>query len=193
MYPWWWMDHPSKARLTNSGFSSSTYFLILALPLSYIYEGMQRIKGKPFSYSLPWPADLGNRNLSSRWKLDPEPRSKFEILPLKYDVLKISPHIYMNTPVDLGKRLQVKDHCCHNGRVNLIFSVLLTNLDFLRYRKSLTTNQLSPFFEKKFYSTSFCQASLSALDLSLKRGRQPRTVSSFSSSTLRDSLWSILT
>jgi len=38
MYPWWWMDHPSKARLTNSGFSSSTYFLILALPLSYIYE-----------------------------------------------------------------------------------------------------------------------------------------------------------
>ena len=41
MYPWWWMDQPSKARLTYSGFSSSMYSLILALPLSYIYKIMQ--------------------------------------------------------------------------------------------------------------------------------------------------------
>ena len=48
-------------------------------------------------------------------------------------------------------------------------------------------------FVKKSYSTSFCQASLSALDLSLNIGRQPRTVSSFSSSALWDSLWAIFT
>ena len=60
--------------------------------------------------------------------------------------------MYMNyKPVDLGERLQVKDHCCHNGRVNLIFSVLLTNFDFLRCGKSLTTNQLSPFCEKVLF------------------------------------------
>ena len=41
---------------------------------------------------------------------------------------------------------------------------------------------------KMSYTTSFCQASLSAFDLSLNKGRQPRTVSSFLSTGAFDPL-----
>ena len=90
--------------------------------------------------------------------------------------------------------LHVRNHprvwCFSRGTANLLYSwPTLTSSDAGKAWQQ--TNYL--LFVKKSYSTSFCQASLSALDLSLNIGRQPRTVSSFSSSALWDSLWAIFT